>query len=77
MSHGIFFFEKIAGALLCHLRRRSNFTSRAEANTTTTHTTHTNNAHNKTLHHHNLGEETEANHRELRRRRQRCATPKS
>jgi hypothetical protein len=34
------------------------------------------NAHNKTLHHHNLGEETKANHPELRCRRQRCATPK-
>jgi hypothetical protein len=34
-------FFKIAGALLCHLRKRSNCTSRAEANITTTQTMHT------------------------------------
>jgi hypothetical protein len=75
--HHLFFFEKIAGALLCHLRRRRrSFTSQVKTNTTTTQATHTNNAHNKTLHHHNLGEEPQANHCELRRHRQCCATLK-
>jgi hypothetical protein len=51
-------FLKIrAGALPCHIRRRSNFTSRAEANATTHKQTRTNNTHNKTPHHHHLGEE--------------------
>jgi hypothetical protein len=54
-EHRELFFLKIkTGALSYHLRRRSNFTSRDEANTTTT--THANNAPNKTLHHLILGE---------------------
>jgi hypothetical protein len=52
------FFKKIkAGALPYHLRRKSNCTSQAEANTTTT--THANNTPNKTLHHLILGEKQE------------------
>jgi hypothetical protein len=50
-------FKIKAGALPCHLRRRSKFTSRAEANTTTT--THAKNTPNKTLHHLILGEKQE------------------
>ena len=68
-----FLRKKIAGALLCHLRRRSNCTSRAEANITTTQTMHA----DKKLHHHNLGEEPKVSHQELRCHRQCCATPKA
>jgi hypothetical protein len=52
---GSVFLKLKVGALPYHLRRRSNCTSQAEANTTTT-TTHANNSPNKTLHHLNLGE---------------------
>jgi hypothetical protein len=38
---------------------------------------HANNAPNKTLHHLNLGGKPKVRHPELRRRRQRCATPKA
>jgi hypothetical protein len=52
------FFKKLkAGALPYHLRRKSNCTSRAEANTTTT--TPANNTPNKTLHHLILGKKQE------------------
>jgi len=43
-----FFFEKIEGALLCHLRRKQLYITRRSE-----HHHHTNNAHNKMLHRHN------------------------
>jgi hypothetical protein len=58
-------------ALSFRNKKQFYITSRSE------HHHNTNNAYSKILHHHNLGEEPQANHRELRRRRQRCATPKS
>jgi predicted Zn-dependent peptidase len=67
-----FFFKKDSSSTALSFKKKRQFyiASRSE------HHHNTYNAHNKTLHHHNLGEETKANHRELRRRRQRCATPK-
>jgi hypothetical protein len=51
--------------------KRSNCTSRAEANAAITNTTHTNNVFNKTLHHLNMGEKPKVSCREPRHCHQR------